>query len=158
MLKELKHKIHIAKDFSDAVGGRFIKDGPYSGELFRKIFLETLFTDPNDKGIIEIKFDGTYDGYAICFLEEAFGGLARIHKNIDVKDRFVFISEEDPLLVNQIMELIDEANGKRCKGVVETFSRVTGFYRPVQIYNDGKKQEYKDRRTYKLKDEDKCKN
>lgn len=34
-----------------------------------------------------------------------------------------------------------------CK--VEVFSRVTGFYRPVQAWNQGKKAEFKARKTYK---------
>ena len=37
----------------------------------------------------------------------------------------------------------------KCK--VEVFSRVTGFYRPVQVWNEGKKAEFKDRETYELK-------
>ena len=35
---------------------------------------------------------------------------------------------------------------KKCKAPVEVFSRVTGFYRPVQQWNKGKVQEYHDRR------------
>lgn len=33
---------------------------------------------------------------------------------------------------------------------VEVFSRVTGFFRPVQSWNKGKTEEFKDRRTYKV--------
>ena len=36
----------------------------------------------------------------------------------------------------------------RCLGAVETMSRVTGFYRPVQQWNDGKVAEYNDRQVY----------
>jgi hypothetical protein len=32
--------INIATQFTDAPGGRFISDGPFSGELFRKELLE----------------------------------------------------------------------------------------------------------------------
>ena len=42
-----------------------------------------------------------------------------------------------------------------CGEVVEVYSRITGYYRPVQNWNDGKAQEYKDRRLYeqeKLRD------
>ena len=31
---------------------------------------------------------------------------------------------------------------------VEVFSRVTGFFRPVQSWNKGKTEEFKDRKTY----------
>ncbi len=35
-----------------------------------------------------------------------------------------------------------------CKKPAEVYSRITGYYRPVQNWNDGKTQEYKDRRLY----------
>ena len=36
----------------------------------------------------------------------------------------------------------------RCGKNAEVYSRITGYYRPVQNWNDGKSQEYKDRLTY----------
>lgn len=35
-----------------------------------------------------------------------------------------------------------------CGGITETYSRITGYYRPVQNWNDGKTQEYKERKIY----------
>ncbi|MBF0252479.1 MAG: hypothetical protein HQL29_01555 [Candidatus Omnitrophica bacterium] len=35
---------------------------------------------------------------------------------------------------------------KKCD--VEVFSRVTGFFRPVQTWNAGKTEEFKDRKRY----------
>ncbi|MBR2374036.1 MAG: ribonucleoside triphosphate reductase, partial [Lentisphaeria bacterium] len=35
-----------------------------------------------------------------------------------------------------------------CDEKTEVYSRITGYYRPVQNWNDGKAQEYKDRRVY----------
>ena len=35
-----------------------------------------------------------------------------------------------------------------CGGKTEVYSRITGYYRPVQNWNDGKTQEYKDRVVY----------
>ena len=37
-----------------------------------------------------------------------------------------------------------------CGGQTEVYSRITGYYRPVQNWNDGKAQEFKDRRTYDI--------
>ncbi|MFW6134523.1 MAG: ribonucleoside triphosphate reductase [Elusimicrobiota bacterium] len=37
-----------------------------------------------------------------------------------------------------------------CEKDTEVYSRVVGYYRPVSNWNDGKKQEYKERKTYKL--------
>ena len=35
-----------------------------------------------------------------------------------------------------------------CGRKTEVYSRITGYYRPVQNWNDGKSQEYRDRKTY----------
>ncbi|MBR6594769.1 MAG: ribonucleoside triphosphate reductase [Clostridia bacterium] len=37
-----------------------------------------------------------------------------------------------------------------CGAVTEVYSRITGYYRPVQNWNDGKTQEYKDRKVYDI--------
>lgn len=37
-----------------------------------------------------------------------------------------------------------------CKEPCEIYSRITGYYRPVQNWNDGKSQEFKDRVTYQV--------
>ncbi len=37
-----------------------------------------------------------------------------------------------------------------CGKPAEVYSRITGYYRPVQNWNDGKTQEYKERKTYRI--------
>ncbi len=37
-----------------------------------------------------------------------------------------------------------------CGAKAEVYSRITGYYRPVQNWNDGKSQEFKDRKTYDI--------
>ncbi|MCD8338546.1 MAG: ribonucleoside triphosphate reductase [Lachnospiraceae bacterium] len=37
-----------------------------------------------------------------------------------------------------------------CGKKTEVYSRITGYYRPVQNWNDGKSQEFKDRKTYNI--------
>ena len=37
-----------------------------------------------------------------------------------------------------------------CGEKAEVYSRITGYYRPVQNWNDGKAQEFKDRKTYDI--------
>lgn len=39
----------------------------------------------------------------------------------------------------------------KCGEKTEVYSRITGYYRPVQNWNDGKAQEFKDRKVYKIK-------
>lgn len=44
----------------------------------------------------------------------------------------------------------------KCGQQTEIYSRITGYYRPVQNWNDGKTQEYKDRKVYNI-DQSCCK-
>ena len=37
-----------------------------------------------------------------------------------------------------------------CGSATEVYSRITGYYRPVQNWNDGKAQEYKERKVYNI--------
>ena len=37
-----------------------------------------------------------------------------------------------------------------CGSKTEVYSRITGYYRPIQNWNDGKSQEYKDRKEYNI--------
>ena len=37
-----------------------------------------------------------------------------------------------------------------CGKEAEVYSRITGYYRPVQNWNDGKTQEYENRKTYQI--------
>ena len=39
----------------------------------------------------------------------------------------------------------------KCGEAAEVYSRITGYYRPVQNWNDGKRQEYNERETYNQK-------
>lgn len=41
-----------------------------------------------------------------------------------------------------------------CGEETEIYSRITGYYRPVQYWNDGKVQEFKDRQVYKIRHND----
>ena len=38
-----------------------------------------------------------------------------------------------------------------CKRKCEIYSRVVGYHRPVENWNRGKKEEYKDRKTFSVK-------
>ncbi|MBN2100550.1 ribonucleoside triphosphate reductase [Candidatus Dojkabacteria bacterium] len=42
-----------------------------------------------------------------------------------------------------------DKNGRTCKQKPLVYSRVVGYYRPVQQWNKGKSQEFKERKTYK---------
>ncbi|MGB9613629.1 MAG: anaerobic ribonucleoside-triphosphate reductase, partial [Candidatus Margulisiibacteriota bacterium] len=38
---------------------------------------------------------------------------------------------------------------KKCGLPTEVYSRVVGYFRPVQNWNEGKKEEFKDRKTFR---------
>ena len=44
----------------------------------------------------------------------------------------------------------EQARCPICGKVTEVYSRITGYYRPVQNWNDGKAQEFKDRKVYDI--------
>ncbi len=102
-------KIHIANDYSDTPGSRFESEGPFSGERFRDEMLIPKYEEAlaKDEKLV-INLDGGY-GYATSFLEEAFGGMVRHYKNRDFVTNVVFISEDEPSLVDEIHVYIEEA-------------------------------------------------
>ncbi|NCU32451.1 MAG: ribonucleoside triphosphate reductase, partial [Candidatus Moranbacteria bacterium] len=46
----------------------------------------------------------------------------------------------------------------KCKGETEIYSRITGYYRPLKNWNDGKAQEFKERKLYSPKKAEKVVN
>ena len=46
----------------------------------------------------------------------------------------------------------------KCRRECEVYSRVVGYLRPVEQWNKGKKEEFKERKTYKLCESEACKN
>lgn len=58
-------------------GGRYVADGPYSGEFFREEVLRPQLTAAiSSREVLTVVLDGA-PGYGSSFLEEAFGGLIR---------------------------------------------------------------------------------
>lgn len=98
--------ISIADNFSPFPAGRYIADGPFSGERFRNEILIPALKSHNK---IQINFDGAF-GYGSSFLEEAFGGLIRLGANKkEVLERLIFVSKEDPFLESEVIGYIKEA-------------------------------------------------
>lgn len=90
--------INIARDFSRAPAGRFISDGPNSGERFREQFLVPALSGGT---AVVLEMDGTR-GYGSSFLEEAFGGLVRRgFAAAELAKRLVF-KTKDASLVSEI--------------------------------------------------------
>ncbi len=51
---------------------------------------------------------------------------------------------EKETLENSAVKVETKTCGKR----TEVYSRIVGYFRPVSNWNEGKKQEFKDRKTY----------
>lgn len=102
-------EIKIAVDFSDTPGGRYKKDGNFSGEEFRENLLLPAFDDLKEDESLLIDLDGGF-GYGISFLEEAFGGLARLRTPGEVEKKLRFISNDEPELIPVIREYIANAD------------------------------------------------
>lgn len=101
--------INIARDYTQTPGGRYISEGPYSGEEFRKNILRPeferfIFSEDCDMTVI---LDGGY-GYAPSFLEEAFGGLAHETQNQKIR-KIKIISDEEPEQLKKIKGYINGA-------------------------------------------------
>lgn len=69
--------INVAKDFSDTPGGRYRKDGKFSGEEFREDFLIPKYLEAKEKNErLLINIDNCY-GFCDSFLDEAFCEFTR---------------------------------------------------------------------------------
>ena len=104
-MKSIQQTITIAKQYSREPAGRFLADGPHSGERFREDYLVPALKQYDT---VTIDLDGT-EGYGSSFLEEAFGGLVRLRgfKAADLHKRLVLISNEDESIPIEIWDYID---------------------------------------------------
>jgi hypothetical protein len=101
-------KLSIASDFTKTPGGRYKKQGAYSGEEFRDKYLEPQFEKAKKEGKkLIIDMDGCM-GYPSSFIDESFGELGRRlrKKNIDFMKYVEIISNDQPGLTNDIVKYI----------------------------------------------------
>ncbi len=50
----------------------------------------------------------------------------------------------------------EQFNCPECGNVTEVYTRIVGYYRPVQNWNHGKKSEYSKRLVYDVKNNSEC--
>lgn len=104
-------KINITEDFAESTGGRYKKNGPYSGEEFRDtILLKKVKEAINKKETIEVNFDGGY-GHGSSFLDESFGGtIDRLNKDEAeyLLNNLTIISNDNPRKVKETFEYMRE--------------------------------------------------
>ena len=69
-------RISLARDFSRFPAGRYLADGPFSGQEFREKHLVPALKKLGRAGRLVVDLDGV-EGTGSSFLDEAFGGLVR---------------------------------------------------------------------------------
>lgn len=102
--------IDVGKDFSKFPGGRYMNDGPFPAEKFRK---EHLVPALKDGGRVEIDFNSAL-GAGSSFLEEAFGGLVR-EEGFDANDLTERLSFTPTNIVGveDAVTFIEQAGGRK---------------------------------------------
>jgi hypothetical protein len=71
-------EINISRDYSRAPAGRYRDDGPFNATTFRDDLLVPALQKAIATGTkVDVILDGVI-GYSSSFLEEVFGGLARV--------------------------------------------------------------------------------
>lgn len=110
-MKTPQSTIEIAREFSTEPYGRYLADGDSNGTKFREEWVVPALTRNNR---ITIVLDGV-EGYGSSFLEEVFGGLVRDggFTPSELKEKLIFVSQEDPSLIDEIWEYIDTAIPKK---------------------------------------------
>jgi hypothetical protein len=100
----------VARDFSKTPGPRFIKQGNWSGEKFRKLLEDRL----RRHGQIVVDLDGTR-GYGSSFLDEAFGGLVRecVLKREEFTRCVDIVSAEDPTYRQEALDAVQKAEPRQ---------------------------------------------
>jgi hypothetical protein len=101
--------IKISRDFTNKPGGRYIHEGPKSGEEFRETILLPAYDEAiNKNGQLVVDLNDCY-GLAPSFLEESFGGVVRKVKNKKILEVLVLKTEDRPGLEEKIINYIKEA-------------------------------------------------
>ncbi|GAB4158447.1 MAG: hypothetical protein Fur003_2240 [Candidatus Dojkabacteria bacterium] len=103
--------IKISQDFSRFPGARYRSDGPNSGQEFYEDIFKSKFQEAIDQNLVlHLDMDGT-SGYASSFISEVFTRLTKDFKDKDfIQKKLEIVSDEDPLLVNQIITTINETD------------------------------------------------
>ena len=77
-------------------------------------------------------------------------GVKDLIRNICMKTSLPYLAFTRAYSICPRCGMSDDLSGvcPICNGVTDVFDRVTGFYQPVRKYNDGKMQEFNDRKRY----------
>lgn len=106
----MTHAIVVAQQFSRSPGGRTRDDGPFSGQRFREEFLVPALQDKDSKFEVDLRGALTLGS---SFLDEAFGGLVRVHGYgpRELKQRMDVHADID-MYVSKVWSYVDDAGRK----------------------------------------------
>ena len=96
--------IDVGRDFSTTPGGRYRKEGAWSGQEFREKFLEPRLRAKED---VIVDLDGPV-GFTTSFLEEVFGGIVRLF-GPEVKARIKIRSTMRPTRAQKAQMYLERA-------------------------------------------------
>ena len=107
-------KIRVMSKMDSLPGPRYRSQGPGSGEEFRDDHLVKAY----DRAVAQdetlwVDMDGAKYGYPTSFLEETFGGLARLRGISKVEARLKVRSVTEPLLQEEVMHYVVHAEDER---------------------------------------------
>ena len=95
--------INVARDFGRYPAGRYLADGPFSGQAFREKLLVPALRGSSD--VVDVELDGAR-GLASSFLEEAFGGLVREGFDPQILLGRLHLHSTDGSLIEEIRDYI----------------------------------------------------
>lgn len=106
--------LNIAREFTNAPGGRYKQDGPNSGEQFLEEQLRPKYEQSKKEGkLLRIELDGVY-GYPSSFVSGSFGVLSSECKTLkeNLLDRIQFISASPARIARFELEIQDPTQRK----------------------------------------------
>lgn len=100
--------LKFIEDFCEYPGGRSRKVSDHSAEEFYEDVLQPKFKQAvSEDSKLSVDLDGSA-GYAASFLDEAFGRLGLEFGVEECKNRLEIVSTEEPYLVEEIFQSIEE--------------------------------------------------
>lgn len=104
---------------------------------------------------IQQEFNKHYTGGTLFHIFAGEGspdlrGVKDLIRNICNNTSVPYIAFTKAYAICSYCGLIDDLSGKcpKCQSITDVYDRVTGYYQPVRKYNDGKKEEFKNRKRF----------
>ncbi|MGC8764871.1 MAG: ribonucleoside triphosphate reductase [Brevinematia bacterium] len=150
--------IYELLDFQDSLQSRF------TGGTVIHIFLGEKINDPEILGKLVYKIASQYrlpyfsitPTFSICPVhgyiagEHRYCSLPHTEEELEKYGKYV-LTESTYFITKEEGKMKEKKEGQQLVIPCEVYSRIVGYYRPVQHWNVGKKQEFVERNTYDKK-------